>query len=457
MRRNSSKSASFEFRGHWLHRESESSSWYVAWLPAGSRNLKRKSLRTTDLEEAKHRLITIANRQASPSVPARPENVTIWEIARYYADNKADKIASGKEAQWNLDTALGWYGPSTKVSELTEARQERILAAQVHLSVSYVRRIQAVLDSAMKLAVRQKLIEDAPKIIYGDAELERILDKPIVDKVEFCPSRDEIVEFIEAIPRESEHVFRYVILALTTGARAKAILELESSAVSRDGYVNLLPKGRLQNKNKRRPEFRASDCLLGWLRYWESGRYVQGPNPRTGELGPLKTIDNAFDRQFIRIEAARAGISMGEWERRDRARRDQAKQRGEAVLPPRNKITARGLRHFVATELATALIEMDAVRRSGVAGVEDLTAMMLGHSRGHGSVPKGGRITWRYTHQDEIRFGFIAQGIDRLLKDLDDRLRRRAGDTARSLFAPGQEGEASVPLSRHPAIEELLV
>lgn len=114
--------------------------------------------------------------------------------------------------------------------------------------------------------IEAALIASAPKIVMTQ---ERIADELKIPKRR--PRRatlsiEQMAEVIDAI--QTEHLFRFAIMELSTWARPQALTDFRPDQVDwNDGVLDLAPIGWVQT-NKRRPRQPVTQCLSGWLQAW---------------------------------------------------------------------------------------------------------------------------------------------------------------------------------------------
>lgn len=117
-----------------------------------------------------------------------------------------------------------------------------------------VRKELGLINSALIWAKARKLITNVPKIILPpmpESEVEHL-------------TRNQFRKFLEGC--RAPHVRLFVQLAMTTGARATALLELPWIRVDFERKeINLNPPGRIQKENKRRAHVPINDRLYPLL------------------------------------------------------------------------------------------------------------------------------------------------------------------------------------------------
>ena len=249
----------------------------------------------------------VATAPAAGDAPS-PKDVLSVRVFEAYLDGHGATIRTKGAAARAVALATEWLvetGQETaKVAFWTPAQQEafaRWLAETKNLAAATIERhfnvIGAAFHDAAKLKMRDDpfggkveagLIAYAPKIAMTGASIAKTLKIAEPKEGGYTPSMDEMANFIDA--KKSEHLQRWIILALTTWARPEAIADFEPARqyTSVTGVLNLNPPGRPQTK-KFRPKIVAPLALTDWLDEWarvdavtwekENGAPPQSPTP----------------------------------------------------------------------------------------------------------------------------------------------------------------------------------
>jgi integrase len=363
--------------GDWyIIRRDGSSALYRARIRPGTNTEERVSLRTGDIGEAQRRLIEWLDAQYRP-VQAAPADVALaWVIGNYYQEH-ASRLPSAHQAQIELRYWLDWWKEAT-VADMTVDRVELFIShlrglrtkAGAPFSDSSVSRILSSGRAALRRAWLRKMLVTVPHIPDVQTEEDRLQRAPKGRPL----TAAEIARILDAIPDESEHLWRFCVLILTTMCRPDAALELSSNQVDlAAGIVRLNPDGRRQTK-KRRPIVPVCQTLRPWLERWGQGRYVTyTPSAAPGasrmkrttavhvEPAPVASIKTAWRALRARVwPADLSGLPEPTTPAERRARRLMCGPQGENVQP-------YSIRHTMGRVL----------RRARVSG--DEIAVMLGH------------------------------------------------------------------------------
>ena len=273
-----------EVGGYWLSKRRGSEAWCRTWFDRATRQTCRASVGTEDLDEAKLALAAwvMANGRIERE---RPHTVFAETCFVRYYERHAKQLASGEQVRYGL-RLWSEYFPGALVSELTPDKQ-RLFVAWLRdrgLSDGYIRRVLAVGKAALNRAQREGEITTVPMISLALA--------PEGEPRERILTIEETASLFVAATEP--HQTGYLIMAVGTAARPKAILEATTFQVNFDArLIRLNPRGRRQNK-KRRPTLPLCDTLLSYLRYLPSGPIVQY---RGRPLGGIKsTFDHLTQR-----------------------------------------------------------------------------------------------------------------------------------------------------------------
>ncbi len=376
-----------EIGGCWLSKRPNSPAWCRTWFDRSSRQTRRASLGTADLQDARLKLAAWA--LGHGTLPeCRPDRVPLEAVLiRYYLQHACAR-RSGKQARYALRRWSDFF-PAAVVAEITPIRLRAFVGdmRREGLSNGSIRRTLAIGRAALNHAHRLGELTTVP---YVDLSLV-----PEPQPRERILTPDEARRLFAAARHDYERMC--LLLAFGTAARPEAILQLTSSQVDCEArLIRLNPPGRAQTK-KRRPTIPICRTLLPYLRDLPDGPLVRYNDK------PLKTIKSTFDRLkararvVLRDEAARDAHRL----RRANARSDawpviaQAKARGDALL----ELTPYAIRHTVACEM----------RKRGVPVWE--VAGFLGHSTGY-------RTTERYAKYGPDHLDAAVRAIDAYFADL---------------------------------------
>ena len=278
----------------WLSQRPNSAQWCRTWYDAGKRQTCRASLGTDDFEEADRRLAAwfVENRTASNE---RPADVPIESVMHRHFALHGKTLASAKA----VETSLAWwtsYFEGATVADVTPKMIDAFIAKLRLMGKSngYIRRILADGRAAFNGALNRGELTHAPRISLKAAPepepRERILSvlemAALLDKA-FSPP----------------HLRTYLLLAIGTMARPEAITDLTSWSIDwQSGTINLLPRGRRQNK-KRRPVVPIVQTLRPMLR-------ALPPGPLVAFNGrPLASVRTSFEKAVKAAGLAGTGVN----------------------------------------------------------------------------------------------------------------------------------------------------
>jgi len=381
----------FEIGGWWLDRVPGSDFWYGFHYDAARGAVRRQSLGVRNLEDAKEQLARVALLKAEKT----PDSFLAVVLDNYFRE-VTDAKPSGPQARFAGARLLRFWGQESRASEVTEESQREFMewCQEEDLSVGYTARMLNVLSAALHHGLKK----DAPKVITWPATIATILNLPEPQPREWIPTDEQLAAFLDSFESDqSEHVFRYCLIALNTLARPGAILDLRPSQIDMQrGLIDLNPAGRRQTK-KYRPIVRLTDTLAPWVASWSEEkpkRYVLHRDE------PVKSVKHTFKRH---------GADLG--------------------VP---EFTPYTLRHKMATEL----------HARGVIGEE--VSYQIGHKR------PDMRTTGRYLKFDPRYLSNAKRVIEEYIRDLGKLTKRDllAPDTLKILSNEGpdlEEGNEEFP------------
>ncbi|MDA9530347.1 hypothetical protein [Bradyrhizobium sp. CCBAU 25338] len=279
----------FEIGGYYLDQPhpDRGGSFYACQYDRGAGIVRRRSLRTADLEEAKVKLAALvlsAPAGSSATVPGPDAVLTVAALANYIDGHATtirsedDAIRAGELAKQYLEHVKK---PMAPVSFWTPSRQldfaKWLHETFKHKPASIERRLDVICAAFHEMTqvklrvdpfgqqIETALMTHAPKFVYKRARIAKDL--------KIAPSKprhntltiDDMAKVIDAL--KDEHQFRFAILSLNTWARPEAVMDFEPATQRSGGLIDLNPPGRVET-NKRRSRIPETRCLAGWLNHW---------------------------------------------------------------------------------------------------------------------------------------------------------------------------------------------
>jgi integrase len=258
-----------QFRiGKWfLDKRPNSANWCVCWFDPETRQTRRASLGTADLQVAKIRLAEhVTKHETLKNV--NPDEVPLEAILIRYWEEHGNHIPSAEQARYALAKWSDHFCGAT-VAELTPQRQETFVAVlrAKGYQPSYISRILSVGRAALVRAWKRGELTSVPFIADvkrdPEQEAERFRDL----------NMDEVARLLRAAA-PVPHLLHFCMISLNTLARPDAVLDLGPAQVDmKRRLIKLNPDGRQQTK-KYRPVVPISKTLLPWLEQCEGSRYV---------------------------------------------------------------------------------------------------------------------------------------------------------------------------------------
>lgn len=246
----------------WLSQRPGRQNWYITWFDCRTRQTRRKNTNTGDREVAS-RLLAEHYVLCVQLQHEQPAGVSLQVILRRYYQEYAKHLASAEQARYAIQTLEPLVGMLT-VADFNRPAQSRLFEKLVAegRSRSYVSRIFSVAKAAIRRSLDQGELVSIPSFMpLPKAQVrERIL------------SVTELASLFLAA--QSQVQMRYLVVAVATGARPGAILELTREQVDLERRrVNFNPPGRQQNK-KRRPMLPIGDLLAATLSTVDKGLVI---------------------------------------------------------------------------------------------------------------------------------------------------------------------------------------
>lgn len=341
----------FEYREFWVNTEPGRPGFYRYWREG--RRVRRSKLDAANLDAAKAEVIAFAERR--PVAARSPEAVMLVTVFAAYETNVVLPKRRQPDRMTNMErgflltrdrlmeffcerqvdgTMRSEHGKAARVAELTLPAQRafwRLLvkhgcgARSIAIYMSY---IAAAINDAAKPRVVERdghevetsILTHGVKVVAQDKEISEALNIPLSTPRDWVPTTKQMAALLDAC--ETEHVFRYLVVALNTWARPEAVTDLNfATRVDLDRrLVNLLPEGRLQN-DKRRPTIPLTDCLMGWHLAWDMAYPIAWEGERVasvkkalrrlaGELG-MPLFNRYTVRHFMATNARRQRLPGG--------------------------------------------------------------------------------------------------------------------------------------------------
>jgi integrase len=231
-----------------------SPNWYVQWREKGAK--RRVSARTTD--RAKAEAFLAAFRLSY--VEEEPEDwPALWTVLDWYYDGHASKKASAQQAKIAITHLKSFFG-ATAIPDLKHSKQERYIEArrETGMSDATIGRELSVLNAALRKAYKDNKLPATPP---------PVATVPAAPPRERYLERDEVARFFWHLhgTKRHRHLLLFARLALYTGARSGAILELTWDRVNlHRGWIDYTLPGE-QQTNKRKAKVPIDTHLVRML------------------------------------------------------------------------------------------------------------------------------------------------------------------------------------------------
>lgn len=255
----------FKINGYWLSQRNGSPCYYVTWFDSKTRQTRRRSLGTDDLQIANVKFAEIAVKAAEYKDCSPAIYLFATASVRYYEDNARHK-PSGVAAKialrlWNE------FWADAPVAELTHKRQEEFRAWLKSRGYrgSYISRILTVGRAALNFARHRGEVTSVP-FIFDERKTSDSVKRPKLS----IPQLRALLKASSKWP----HLHAFIVLALATMGRPSAVLELRPEQVFLDfRLIDLNPVGREQTK-KFRPIVPLVDAALPFVSDRNCERFI---------------------------------------------------------------------------------------------------------------------------------------------------------------------------------------
>jgi len=211
---------------------------YVTWQD-GSHS-RRVSTRTSSRDEAEAFLAAFSLAQTSEPV----DDLTVSQALDWYWDSYAKGLMRPDNASLGIRNLKAFFG-STLAGQCNIAKQQAYVDNKRHVGYGdeSIRRDLSVLSAALRRAEKHNKLDRAPPFLTLTPAPPR----------ERWLTRDEVAKLFRRLRRpRSRHVLLFARLALYTGARTMAILDLTWDRVNfQTGTIDYRVPGRRITKKRR--------------------------------------------------------------------------------------------------------------------------------------------------------------------------------------------------------------
>ena len=256
MPRHSDEDRIFQLGDFWLSKQSRSQSWCRTWFDPESRQTRRVSLRTADLEEAKRRLTDWFVLEHTKVREAPSEASLAETFARYYTQ-KGSALRSADSVQRALRDWLDHYGEATVAEACEIQRQEKFhayLREERGLGETTIRRTLTIGKAALNWAWQRGELASPPHVLLVKKGKSAPKGRPL-----------SVSEVARLIGGAEYHLQAFIALMIATTGRTSAVLELQTQALDFEhDLIRLNPTDREQT-NKYRPTIKLPSELKPWL------------------------------------------------------------------------------------------------------------------------------------------------------------------------------------------------
>lgn len=241
---------------------------------------------TADRGEAESHLESyLTQKRRSDSGPARAADLTVAEALSIYGTEHAPHTADPARIGYAIEALLPFWG-NLSVAEVKGATCRRYVATR-KAGPGTIRRELGALQAALRYCHREGYLTEAPAVTLP----------PKPETRQKALTRDEAARLLRAARAlDVPHIARFILVALYTGTRKDAILNLRLSGPSAIGGWFDLSAGLLYRRGaderetrKRRPPVRLPRQLLAHARRWQASGATWAVEWRGQRVGSIKT------------------------------------------------------------------------------------------------------------------------------------------------------------------------
>lgn len=252
-----------QFAHYWVVRYCESKTLHVCWYDPATHQVGRRSLKTTNLEQAFVKVRALEDRgivgDPGTVLNERPLQ-TVTELLDWHLPY-TQTLASAEAEEIAINRLKGHFG-SRRIASLVLTDFERFRDAVVAkgLTIGTVSRTLTVLRSAVKRAVKNRRLrgDDAP---FVPEFATKNYWRSVPPKARIM-TLDELASLFDMLAEM--HLIVYSVYLINTVARPGAILDLTAAQIDlARGLLALNPPGRIQT-TKFRPVLPITDTLRPW-------------------------------------------------------------------------------------------------------------------------------------------------------------------------------------------------
>ena len=240
--------------------------WYIRDGP------RQYSTRTKDRKQAEAALAAYIAERDRPSEPATPAHMTVAEALELYGTQHAPTVRDPARIGYAMDPLVHHLG-SLPVASITSDTLTCYAIERAKASGT-IRRELGVLRAALTYCKKEGRLTEVPHVS---------LPKPPPPRDRWL-TRGEVAKLLRTASRNPDwrHLVSFILVAVYTGTRSGAILQLRFMPSTEGGWVDtaaglLYRRGTCESETaKRRPTIPVPRRLLAHLKRWEANgqRYV---------------------------------------------------------------------------------------------------------------------------------------------------------------------------------------
>lgn len=232
--------------------------WYISWYEGGQ--TRGITTSETDLKVAE---ICLARHALKNQEAEKSKDAPLADALSYYWIERGEKLASSDMFRSAMHHSLEILGDNCQISTLGPAGQKKLIDGlrARGLADSTILRHLGCLWAALALYREDEHISGFPD------RISQTRWAPVLKGRDRVLSLAELAALMNKAS-DREHCWRFMVLAIGTASRPRAILDLTGEQIDLEhGLIHLNPEGRAQTK-KRRPVVPMATTLTGWVEEW---------------------------------------------------------------------------------------------------------------------------------------------------------------------------------------------
>lgn len=253
---------------------------------------KQRGTGTASRREAESRLAEYTIQRDRPGVANEPEKLTLAAALETYVEEHARTVKDPERIIYAMTPLLDFWG-ELPVSAVTKATSRRYASVRVNkngkpTAPATVRRELGVLQAAINYSAEEGLLTRTVNVTLPDAPAPK----------ERWLTRDEAARLIRAARKNAPHIAWFILIALYTGTRKRAVLDLRFEPHTAGGWIDC-DRGviyraakDMRKTKKKKPPVRMPRKLLAHMKRRKANGATWAVEWKGQRIGDIKTAWN---------------------------------------------------------------------------------------------------------------------------------------------------------------------